>query len=203
MNKCIHIYTCTRSASTFCFVSYSFVGKTDSAAMIDAELLGDIPLLCVAMFKCWMLGLVAGLTAQVFVAGRTRHVRSMLCRVSLRWRYNTTKSFGRKIDAGRMWLSTSRSLPVQLLSSIHARIFSLSVHLVRISLSSRVDSALEARLSMLRWLHRLQIEQPKCPGLKTKTYPQSCTSCEFQNHQIHFKCMCPVTRSYKKVRMFS
>ena len=40
-------------------------------------------------------------------------VRSMLCCVSLRWRYNTTKSFRRKIDAGRMWLSTSQSLPVQ------------------------------------------------------------------------------------------
>ena len=53
---------------------YSFVGKTDSAAMIDAELLRDIPLLCVAMFKCRMLGSVAGLTAQVSVAGRTRQV---------------------------------------------------------------------------------------------------------------------------------
>ena len=60
MHKCIiHIYT--RSASTFCFVSHSFVGITDSAAMIDPELLLDIVSLsfdeslvifCVEAFSC-------------------------------------------------------------------------------------------------------------------------------------------------------
>ena len=60
MHKCIiHIHT--RSASTFCFVSHSFVGKSDLAAMIDAELLRDIVSLsfdeslvifCVGTFSC-------------------------------------------------------------------------------------------------------------------------------------------------------
>ena len=48
---------------------------------------------------------------------------------------------------------------------------------------------LEVRLSVLHWLRRLPVQQPKCPGLKTETYPQSYTSCEFQNRQILLKCV--------------
>ena len=56
----------------------------------------------VPMWQCLNVG-VSGRSDCAGVSGGpdAESVRSMLCRVSLRWRYNTTKSFGRKIDAGQ------------------------------------------------------------------------------------------------------